>query len=112
MRNLREIIKNVYKTEKETLISETDPDARPTDPKAILKSAGFVVRLMRESRQMSQDQLAVVLGTSKSAVSRIEAGKQNLTIEYLVRISNALKVPIQFTIGSQFEKISQERTIR
>lgn len=44
----------------------------------------------RESKKMSQRELAVVLKTKQQTVSRIERGAQNVTIETLDRIARAL----------------------
>ena len=45
--------------------------------------------------QVSQDELAEQLGTSKSSISRIESGRQNLTLDYVSDIAYALgKEPV------------------
>lgn len=49
---------------------------------------------------MTQAAFAKKLGTSQSAVNRIEHGKQNLSLDMLGRISDALNRPI-VTLGSQ-----------
>ena len=49
----------------------------------------------RMMRQISQDELAEHLGTSKSSISRIESGRQNLTLDYVSDIAYALgKEPV------------------
>ncbi|PID30309.1 UDP-N-acetylglucosamine 1-carboxyvinyltransferase [Candidatus Saccharibacteria bacterium] len=49
----------------------------------------FVARV-RQERGMTQAELAQRLGTSQSAINRIEKGRQNLSIETLGRLSEAL----------------------
>lgn len=49
---------------------------------------------------MTQAQFARKLGTSQSAVNRIEHGKQNLSLETLGRISDVLKKPLISISGS------------
>jgi len=44
----------------------------------------------RISAGITQQELAERIGTKKSAISRIESGQQNLSIDMLLRISNAL----------------------
>ena len=49
----------------------------------------------RMMSQVSQDELAEQLGTSKSSISRIESGRQNLTLDYVSDIAYALgKEPV------------------
>lgn len=58
----------------------------------------FVARL-RQERGMTQTEFAKRLGTSQSAVNRIEKGKQNLSLETLSRLSEVLNKQI-ISIGS------------
>ena len=58
----------------------------------------FVARV-RQERGMTQAELAGRLGTSQSAINRIEKGKQNLSLETLGRLSDALDKPI-VSLGS------------
>ena len=44
---------------------------------------------------MTQGQLAKAVGTTQSVISRIEAGKQNLTIRTLAKIAATLHTPLQ-----------------
>jgi len=55
-----------------------------------LKQIGALVRDARKQRGLTQTQLAEALGTSQSAVARIEQGKQNVSLEMLARIGTAL----------------------
>jgi UDP-N-acetylglucosamine 1-carboxyvinyltransferase len=52
---------------------------------------GLLVRDARRHRGLTQLQLAERLGTSQSAIARIEQGGQNLTLELLGRLSAALE---------------------
>src|SRR3954447_5793055 len=52
---------------------------------------GALVRDARRHRGLTQQQLAARLGTSQSAIARIEQGNQNLTLELLDRLSAALE---------------------
>ncbi len=55
---------------------------------------GNLIRDARKHRGWTQQQLAEVLGTSQSAVNRIERGHQNLSLEMLARIGEALDRPL------------------
>jgi len=61
--------------------------SRPDD---FLQRVGSLVRDARRHRGLTQTGLADALGTSQSAVNRIEQGNQNLSVEMLTRISKAL----------------------
>jgi UDP-N-acetylglucosamine 1-carboxyvinyltransferase len=59
-----------------------------------LSRIGTLIRDARKHRGWTQQQLADVLTTSQSAVNRIERGHQNLTLEMIARIGEALDNPI------------------
>ena len=56
----------------------------------------------RETRKMTQEQLADALKTKQQTVSRIERGAQNVTIETLDRIARALgrNLQVRFVQGT------------
>lgn len=62
------------------------------------KIGDFIARV-RQERGMTQAEFAERLGTSQSAVNRIEKGKQNLSLETLGRLSEALNKQI-ISLGS------------
>ena len=61
---------------------------------------GRLIHQIRQERGMTQAAFAKKLGTSQSAVNRIEHGNQNLSLETLGRISDALDRQI-LSLGSQ-----------
>lgn len=61
---------------------------------------GQLIYQLRQERGMTQAAFARKLGTSQSAVNRIEHGKQNLSLETLGRISDVLKKPLISLNGS------------
>jgi len=60
------------------------------------------IMLARKKAKMTQIELAKKLKTSQSFIARVENGNQNLTIDGLIRITNALstkqKKPVKFQI--------------
>jgi UDP-N-acetylglucosamine 1-carboxyvinyltransferase len=59
-----------------------------------LTRIGTLIRSARQHRGWTQQQLADVLNTSQSAVNRIERGHQNISLEMLARIGEALDEPL------------------
>jgi UDP-N-acetylglucosamine 1-carboxyvinyltransferase len=55
---------------------------------------GNLVSQIRQERGLTQAEFANKLGTSQSAVNRIEKGNQNLSLETLGRISEVLQKPL------------------
>jgi len=62
------------------------------------KIGDFIARV-RQERGMTQAEFATKLGTSQSAVNRIEKGKQNLSLETLGRLSDVLNKQL-ISLGS------------
>ncbi|NNG34776.1 helix-turn-helix domain-containing protein [Nakamurella aerolata] len=55
-----------------------------------LSQVGTLIRAARRNKSLTQSDLARSLHTSQSAVARIEQGRQNLSLEMLARIGEAL----------------------
>jgi UDP-N-acetylglucosamine 1-carboxyvinyltransferase len=51
---------------------------------------GKLIQETRQTRGLTQSQLSEALGTSQSAINRIEKGGQNISLEMLARISDVL----------------------
>lgn len=63
-------------------------------PQGLLNQLGSRIREIRKTKQMTQDDLAEKCNFEKGNLSRIETGQTNLTMRSLLRISQALEVPI------------------
>lgn len=61
---------------------------------------GQRVRQYRQARGWQLDDLAERIGTTRVSMSRIENGKQNLTFDAMVAISEALAVPLADLVGA------------
>jgi transcriptional regulator with XRE-family HTH domain len=59
-----------------------------------LRGLGKRVRLLRLTREMSQEQLATASGMSRNFVSSIERGAHGVDVVRLLRLAGALKVDI------------------
>lgn len=56
---------------------------------------GAVIRTRRESQGLSQEKLALMVGSSKSHIWRIETGRVGVGIDDLARIADALDVEVR-----------------
>lgn len=48
---------------------------------------GDKIRIVREGRGYSQEQLSKIMSINRSTISKIENGKFSITVDYLVRFS-------------------------
>lgn len=60
----------------------------------LLTKVGAKIKKLRTAKKMSQNDLAISCNFEKASMSRIEAGKTNVTLLTLQKISNALEVNI------------------
>jgi DNA-binding XRE family transcriptional regulator len=65
------------------------------DNSEIKQRVGDRIRRIREDKNMSQQEIAVLCDFEKSSMSRIEAGRTNPTVTTLYKISSALGVAIK-----------------
>ena len=56
---------------------------------------GTAIRQRRESQGLSQYKLALMIGSSKSHIWRIETGRVGVGLDDLVRIAEALDVEVR-----------------
>lgn len=59
-----------------------------------LHNIGTLIQETRQARGMTQVELALALGTSQSAINRIEKGGQNISLEMIARIGEVLSSEI------------------
>lgn len=62
---------------------------------------GFRVRKIRESKGLSQENMAMDLNLTQPQYSRRECGKVKFSLEEVEQISNLLKVDLQFLLNNQ-----------
>lgn len=59
------------------------------------QALGSAIRLRRESQGLSQERLAMMVGSSKSHIWRIETGRVGVGLDDLVRIADALDIEVR-----------------
>jgi len=74
-----------------------------------LKQIGANIKMLRCSQGLTQEQLAEMAEVNEKHLSDIELGKQNISIEYLCKISEALQTSVEFLIGANAEATDIER---
>ena len=67
----------------------------------VLKNVGARIRLIRENKGLSQQDLAALCNFEKSNMARIEAGRTNLTLKTLFKISQALEITISELLNNE-----------
>lgn len=66
------------------------------DPERIKRAVGRRVAELRKSRELTQQSLAERIGdVTPQYVGLVEQGRQNLTIETLTKVANALDVEVR-----------------
>lgn len=63
--------------------------------KDIICRLGHEMRARRESQNISQTQLALMIGTGQSYLSRVETGKIAVGIDKLIKIAEALDTDLK-----------------
>ena len=59
------------------------------------RALGCTIKLRRESQGLSQERLAMMVGSSKSHIWRIETGRVGVGLDDLVRIADALDIEVR-----------------
>ncbi len=60
----------------------------------LLYGVGTRIKKIRAEKKLSQNELAIMCNFEKASMSRIEAGKVNVTLLTLQKIGAALEVPM------------------
>lgn len=63
-----------------------------------LKNSGKIIKNLRKTKHLSQAKLAEICSISESHVKNIESGTKPPGLDVLVRICNALGIPVEYII--------------
>jgi transcriptional regulator with XRE-family HTH domain len=66
---------------------------------------GWTIRQLRSQRQLSQEDFGFLVGLHRNQVGSLERGEQNVTIELVFRIGDALELPL----GDLFATVDARR---
>ena len=59
---------------------------------------GEMIKSVRKERKLTQEQLGELIGVQKSQISNLERSAKNVTIETILKVFNALKANIKFSV--------------
>lgn len=74
-----------------------------------MDAIGERIKEARQERGLSQEELAQIINSTKSAISRYESGKRQPRLDQLRRIANALNVTVGFLQG--YESMDSKQII-
>lgn len=73
------------------------------DKEADTPNINLKLKELRRARGLTVNKLAEKMGENSQKVGRIERGNSNLTIDYLLKVSKALKTPLDAIFSNEFE---------
>jgi len=56
------------------------------------------IKILRLANDLTQDQLGELIGVQRAQISKLENGKSNITIGTLLKVFDALKAKINFSV--------------
>ncbi len=77
-------------------IGTTERDSYEFDLR--MEVLGEMIRSVRKERKLTQGQLGELIGVQKSQISKLERSAKNVTIETILKVFNALKANVKFSI--------------
>jgi len=70
-----------------------------------LELIGEMIRVTRQQRNLTQEQLGELVGVQKAQISKLEKNANNVTVETILKVFNALKAKVNFKIELQNKQI-------
>ena len=67
---------------------------------------GRMIKIARQERNLTQEQLGLLVGVKKSQISKLESSTNSATIDTIMKVFKALKAEINFNVTIE-EKILQ-----
>lgn len=77
----------------------------------LMKKIGNNVRKYRMARNLTQEQLSVLVGKNPSAITRIEGGQRMMSVSLLYAISSALGVSVDSLLIENKDRSVYEQNI-
>lgn len=70
-----------------------------------LELLGEMIRATRLQRNLTQQELGQLVGVQKAQISKLEKNANNVTVETILKVFNALKAKVNFRIELQNKQI-------
>ena len=67
---------------------------------------GEMIKLARQQRNLTQEELGKLIGVQKAQISKLESGGHNVRIDTMLRVFHALKAKVDFRIELLDAKIN------
>jgi len=74
------------------------PDRDQYEFELKMEILGEMIKSVRKERQLTQVQLGELIGVKKSQISKLERNTKNVTIETILKVFNALKANVKFSV--------------
>lgn len=59
---------------------------------------GHMIKAIRKERNLTKEEFGQLLGLKKSQVSKLERNTKNVTIDTILKVFNALKANVKFSV--------------
>ena len=66
---------------------------------------GETIKSVRKERALTQEQLGKLIGVQKSQISKLERNTKNVTIETILKVFEALKAKVKFSVETNESEI-------
>ena len=73
-----------------------------------MNQVGIRIKKIRENHGIRQDFIAIEMGLTQSAYSKLEKNDKRLNVEKLVKIADILKVQVSVLFGEEVKSIDDE----
>ena len=91
---------------KEEMIGKRGTTARNSyESELSLELLGEMIRMTRLQRNLTQEQLGGLVGVQKAQISKLEKSANNVTVDTILKVFNALKAKVNFRIELQNKQI-------
>ncbi len=74
-----------------------------------VKQIGNLIKKQRKSKKMSYHAAAKIVGTSQSHYTAIENGDINYTLEYYLKVCDALGIVVSMDISGKVVKVNEPK---
>ena len=90
----------LYYNESVIIFYKINAEFSDVDVKERLLQLGLIVKKLREEKGLSQTELAYKIGKDQPSINRLEKGKVNPSIIYLLQICEGLEISIEELVKS------------